>query len=480
MRFSMQSGNPIRTIESGTYKSLFQFVRKNTALPDKINAVSCQQNELFALLTAIQHGDHEAKIFKHPDCIYFILNLMKTDQISYTQGINTYQYLIALSEFSQYQPLLNDKGMIKSDRHLKKENLFNDDGSITSVGECYVSHIIQSLSYLYPIYINHKMVISALKKLPKTEQHLLAIEYSYIDDENINYNELSIRFNYNTGLDTLLSAFKDGNVYSLNITIPDSQGRILYVLPTFGLFQITQQLIHSDAMQLLPVFGKISEQTLLELHRKGLHPFPLYNPLIRSNYEEVHDSITSPTAMMVHDMFHAASANLFTPAHRHLILYEIISDLLILKDLVKLDDDYETLDKMIHHLNDFELMEHREQKKELKRFFSFIEFSNTLTVQNQPDNGVELYSAYVRIKYNRRGIYDLTQIISFDKETFGHMPEIKSLIEKHKGDLSLIRDEINKDIVISSTANHPFSFFSRLSDNKNIPAGPTLLPSPNL
>lgn len=94
-------------------KRLFDYTSNKFKVTSKIASITPTHEGLKELQRAIKYGDKGADIFTDPDCSIYLLKMMETGVIPFAEGITVYTYLMALMQYSDYQPIAN------SDEYLK-------------------------------------------------------------------------------------------------------------------------------------------------------------------------------------------------------------------------------------------------------------------------------------------------------------------------------------------------------------------------
>lgn len=318
------------------YQGLFQFIKKNKAIPEFLAQIHPDKPQLTALTRAIEAGDCYADIFTDEHTQLYLLYLIKENKIPFWQGMTVYIYLIALMQFTDKLSLKKEDISYQSPKEIRIAKL-SIDGTLTEEGEKYINDICLRLSHL-DIYINKQELIEFCLALPATEQWLMKIP--------THQNEYEI--------DDII------RIVAINLPIVGSRTEALafYDIPSASLIKYLLHAVSPDALQIQPIFGRISSDTLLRLHSQGIHPLPLYSLSVKSNIMKVHGHACGPFAAWLHDLGHTFWGSLLSQTERNHLFNNLIPQVQEWSMLAKLHQDIplkEYCSKIIAKLADFNL-----------------------------------------------------------------------------------------------------------------------------
>jgi hypothetical protein len=312
-----------QTQEDFLIEGLFQFIQKNTYIPQFLASIANDSAEAKALQAAINKGESNDPMFDHPDCYLYLLYLIKNKQIPFWQGITIYYYLSILMQFTSRQPLKSEDADLK----LIRDNIFidkmTDQGKLTLHGEKYLHDLCKKLKEIdCPIEL--KEVVEFVHQLPPCEQWLFRLPYTDARQADRNY-------------DALTTTLVRGNTPFLVKTawhILHSEFDFYWV-PSSSVTNYILQKISPQPMLRQPVFGTVSTATLRQLHKNGIHPISLYAPHVKSNLREADSFRCGPTAIAVHDDAHTIWGSMLKPEERDYIFNYYLPQLDVLANALK-------------------------------------------------------------------------------------------------------------------------------------------------
>ncbi len=315
------------------FDELFQFIKKNTVIPNFLSNLSSDHPKAQTLLTAIQSGDANAKIFQDPDCYLYLLYLMKTEpeQDFFWQCITVYVYLMARMQFSEPQAMNqeNEKTRFVPDATI---DVMVRQNQFTNEGEKFIVFLQQQFKDL-----NYSLDPSELKKfiltLPPVEQWLIKIPYVYSWSVHNFQNNASL-------LEVVLA-----NIPFCRYVF-DPNGKGLFWLPSFSVINYLLQKISDKPIRMVPILGSINIGTLRKMHEQGKHPVALSALHVKSNVTNVHGRRCGFFHAILHDLFHTIGGSMLLPSEREMLFNCFIPTLESLFKIAEQHNDKELMDKI--------------------------------------------------------------------------------------------------------------------------------------
>lgn len=319
--FASTYGNVFR------YPEMFQFIKKNRILPEKIagaNTEKCQ-----ALLQAIHSGNGAASIYHDPECYIYLLMLMKEGRITHQQGITTYYYLLAVSQFSN-----KDKQLT-----VKQYRMFKDD-VLTTIGEYYVKKLILHASILQ-VTIDEDDFIRHMLAQPQVEQMLIAAPL--LNDNSHAANMTSIL------LHNLPTLIPDAD------TVSESKH---FIVPSSTVMDYFLKQVNSKPFERTHVFGSLGFEKLINMHLKKQHPVAIFAKDVKSNLVNADSYICGPLLIALHDEGHTYWASLLSDDDHHYInntLVPLLQKLIEEAQEKKMTDVVAKLRNVLNNVYDYNL-----------------------------------------------------------------------------------------------------------------------------
>lgn len=258
------------------YNHLFTFVKRHTYIHEFVESIDEDQDKkrkALELLTAINIGNSEALVFRDSECYLFLLYLIKTNQIDFWHGMTVYFYLMALMQIDAIQP-----------DSVKVQEIDKPFLEILCEGMPGGKNVLDEL-------------IKFVEELPAIERWVIKIPY----DPRI--------FNVDNPKENAFDKLIDQIARSDSISFLRSdrtQTPYTLQLPSFSIIRFCLQKLSSHPIEPFVAFGKISQQTLNNLHKKHQHPVSIYAPSIKSNLLKVHNFDCGPFGVAIHDLGHVA------------------------------------------------------------------------------------------------------------------------------------------------------------------------------
>lgn len=322
------------------FKAMFQFIQKSRLrqLVETFN-LEYDYSKLQQLKTAIEMGDAKSEIFADKHCHLYLLYLLKENQISFSQGITTYTYLMSLMQTSDKQRLRPEDEKLKHSKEVEVLKLVHQ-GRLTPIGKDYLLELCENFKKEYHIIINFEDLSNFIISLPPSEQWLLKIENPKTNDpeKDPNYE--------------LTCAVVKGVPF---LRMPASKVTT-YCIPSISLMNHILQKCSVKPIKMISTFGRISEKTLRSMHEKDEHPLTLYSLDVVSNPKEVHNYRSSALTTFIHDIYHALKGTLLSLKTREMIYKRFIPFMEKLKEQADQHKDQELvnhIEKVIHEANDF-------------------------------------------------------------------------------------------------------------------------------
>jgi hypothetical protein len=312
------------------YQNLFEFIKKNTIIPEYIDAIKSTDPKLQQLRLAIDNANYDAEIFSDADCYFYLLYLIKKEKIPFYQGMTVYAFLMALMQFTNRQPLREKDHDVKFIRPMSIEKIAIDD-KLTEKGEVYLKAVCANLKKM-EYEIDYKKLQEFVIELAPTEQWLIKIttprEYDY---KNPNH------------CDRMAYIFAQTNAFIESVDKNDIHTCWIpsTTLMTYFLLQISP-----NYMRMHFCFGSTNEETMHSIHLRNKHPIPLYAPAVKTNFQHADNWRCGPFVIWMHDMAHLYWTNLFSDKQRQTILEEYIPELRKLHALALKFKDVEAADKI--------------------------------------------------------------------------------------------------------------------------------------
>lgn len=394
-----------------TYDSLFTFIKKNTTLPGLVNAIEPDDPKRLALLEAIQTGDVNSKLFEDKDCDILLLSLFKHQQISSSDFMTAYMYLMALMEYTQNQPQPTDKPVIAIRRLDNTVSLLKiaDGRSLTAIGKEYIQDLKKKANEKPLQPINEAELIQHILSLTPFQQTVIRINIKgllYDID-----NELMETVAHGTG----------GQTFDKKMI------KTILTSPGYDLLHYFKYNVCQDPIENFPAFGRVSGETMLNLHQDNLHFIPLINRHVKSNMDVAHSS-TGYYSIAQHDIGHSYWASFLPRKYRDFISKEMIPALLDMIKVVSLtitENDSQT-STLISKINKLTLMggdplndilfysRVRQQESDEANFMDYLVqlFANNKKLfvkDNEKNMYADLYALYFSFAkkyYGETGEYD--------------------------------------------------------------------------
>lgn len=303
------------------YTNLFQFIRKNRFIPDYVDQVAYDSAKSRALLLAIQTGNQDAEIYRDPNCYLHLLHLMKTQQITYWQGITVFYYLMALMQFSEKQPI---KALDQDTKDIREPELLKmfKDGCTTPVGEFYIRSFILNSS-MFKIKIDEEEFTQYLLKQPLSEQMLIKVPHNR-------------KYNYINMMAEIL-------IHNVPFIIADAASYIdfkNYFVPSSAVMNYFLQHVSDASFKRQPVFGILGTSKLREMHEQKIHPIAFSAFHVNSNLSHADNYRCGYFLMALHDEGHTFWASLMSKAdHDYMnnsfvpLLESLIKEANLIKDV---------------------------------------------------------------------------------------------------------------------------------------------------
>lgn len=325
------------------YDALFEFIKKNTKIPQFFNEIQKEDKKVAQLLTAIQSGKADADIFSDKNCYLYLLYLIKNEKIPFLQGMTVYAYLMALMQFTDKQPL-EDKTM-KFNRELKVFDLFIGD-EISPFGKFFLDRIYTQCKNLH-YKIDFDELVKYVSLLPNSERWLLIFKLN----DNEDYNNLS-------DCDRFGRAILYNVPFFIIAKSTVEQGVSYGLIPSCTLIDYVLNKISDYPMKMNFMFGSFKEKTLYTFHENNKHPIALYSPDVKSSLKNADGYSPGPYIIFLHDIGHTFWATMLGKDERQFIFTKFITELKKMMDEANKVNDHEMVEKVqlvIDKVIDFDL-----------------------------------------------------------------------------------------------------------------------------
>lgn len=354
--------------DEALFNNLFRFIRKNKEIPKLLSKITPDDKNAHELLTAIQHGDFDAKIFNDSLCYIYLLYLMKEGKINFWHGITVYVYLIALMQFTQKQPLKKEDKDVKLERKISVYSLVKE-GKLTEQGKTFLQTIHKQLKES-----DYKLEYAELEtfvlNLPPIEQCVIRIPYLYDDKIDRIYN---INIELMNHSDRLTSFLLENIPFIMeeNLIYRDRT----YCVPSSSIINYILSKTSTEPVKMLPVFGSVGKPTLCKLHSENIHPVSLYAYHVKSNPNDADSYRCGPFVMWLHDICHTFWGSMLTPEERKAIFKTFIPQMeYFLKQAAEYKDEplIKKIQQTIDRAYDFDLSRMHNSSGRAKLFHRYL------------------------------------------------------------------------------------------------------------
>lgn len=360
--------------DSRYFAGIFQFIQKNTVIPAYLSTIDENALELNQLLAAIERGDAEDAIFNHQHCYLYLLKLLQFNKISITQSMTVYAYLLALMQFTNRQALKKDDQDVKSLRMVAVD-VCVEKGVLTESAQSYFYSIQKSFKKI-GCYIKKSEFEKYILQLPPNEQWLIRVHNKELEHFSL----------FHQGRKNLYSAeyFKNALLPSLPFAAMTPKGasvsqcQAAYWMPSFSIIEYLLKRLSSDCLQMQPVFGCVSIDTISKWHQKGVHFVSWYGEHVISNPASADHYKCGPFLMMLHDVGHACWGSMLTQCERDYLYDRVLPFLDKVLQRAKVFSDEAAASKlteMQEELTDFNLTpinKYSDQAFRLRNYLSHL------------------------------------------------------------------------------------------------------------
>lgn len=288
---------------------LFRYIRLNKSLPAFFAEIEKHPEDHHlhcdALKQAVMAGDPDAAIFSHPNVSYYLLYLIKNKMVPYWQGMTAYFYCMLLMQGKGK----HKQSLSESDTCTYKLNncmgvaiAMNEVGSLTEAGKVYLASVERQFLQYPWISFKADDVMKVWREGSPIDRWLFEIDIHFT----------RALFGYSQFLEIL----------SKDVFYWQNNNNGFTRFPSFAVVNAIHADMCEKPISLMPVFGRISKKTLIELHKEDIHPLVLYSPKVKSNTLIVHEFDCGPVPAFLHDIAHAFWANTFSYDNRKLITGE--------------------------------------------------------------------------------------------------------------------------------------------------------------
>lgn len=312
--------------------SLRKYISKNKVFPSFFE--ECQSGDhddvLNILKDAINRFNPGSQIFTHPDCMRYLIYLIESKQVPFWHGMTVYAYLMAVHEFGI--------------KNVTFDRLVSDDRKeISAFGKAYFEKFFIKSNIIFKINANefYQFILS----LPFIDQHVMTIKkVNNLTSQSKLFNILAVNIPFvvvNVGSKkSNMSLFSEEKIYCS--------------ISSVTVMNHLNSLMSDKPIKMMPIFGSVF--STLSFHQRSYHPVAVSSPDVKSNLANVHGKESGYFLTWLHDVGHIYWANMLTSQERDILFHRCIPELNSLKLKYKNDDVMlTTIDKLIYHLNDFDL-----------------------------------------------------------------------------------------------------------------------------
>ncbi|MES2216945.1 MAG: hypothetical protein V4501_00895 [Pseudomonadota bacterium] len=334
------------TNQQTLFGGLFQFIKKNKAIPKHLAAIKTQDPKVQNLLAAINLGNSQHEIYSDPKCYLYLLHLIQNELIPFYQGMGIYNYLLALMQFSDKQPLKPEDQDVKYFRPelpaVGVANIFNGQ-QLTLEGENYLKTVHSQLTSQWRDFSYDELVLF-VKKLAPSEQWLIKIPVKIFPPDH-----------YENPCDRMACTMK------LNLPFIESEEeneiRILKI-PSYSLINFFLKQVCKQPMEIQCCFGIPSDESSYAMHLENKHPVSYYAFDVKRNLYAADNWRCGPFIVWLHDIGHVFWASLLSKQQRDSVLLDYVPQLKQLKAEIQGYNDEEAVNeiqKFINKANEFDL-----------------------------------------------------------------------------------------------------------------------------
>lgn len=270
---------------------LREYVKGNTALPQRFQQYrdGSEKAKLTNLVQAIEAGNLDESLLADSESMVMIQFLIEDKQVCFWLGMTAYMYALAHHQAKEFES-----------SNVEPTKLVSDNGSaLTKDGEQFVESLCSTLR-VYRIAMTVEALTEFILKAKPLNQQVMTVSYQTVANSK-SYQQFRIVMD---NIPIIPSGADDENDY------------YHFQVPSFALINFIFSKMGTNPLQLKPILGRIGEHTLVNLHRQDQHPVACYSPLVKSNYNAVHDEKMGSLGIMLHDVGHAFQANLLSNLER--------------------------------------------------------------------------------------------------------------------------------------------------------------------
>lgn len=333
-----------KTKYTSDYASVVQFVQKNEVIPEALKFFKDHEKDvsnedtknISNLARAINTGKLDDPLYSHPKAQLYLLFLLQNKLISFDNFTTANLYIVTLMQHATLPALKVEDQDLK--RITKVEALSLDDPNVKKI-------IMSSITKLY--YKKEDPYITDFE----LKSHLSHLEQAIAEANG--FEKLVIRFKkppykiYPSKEGDYLRHFFD----RCPLFGADEE---YYYLPSTRLINLILPVLRASAfinydpkkrevnVKMAPIFGKVGEKTLYQLHQINVHPIDLYMLLVKNNPLVLDGERVGPLDMAMHDIVHFFWANLFS-TEEYQFLFEYLLPTLAQEFGIKKIDPHEFL-----------------------------------------------------------------------------------------------------------------------------------------
>lgn len=398
--------------EDTLISGLFDYIKKNNAFKQCFAALD--QAKLAALLCAINKADFNADIFNDSDATTYVVYLIQTKAITFSLGMSVYIYLLAQGQFND-KPHLKEEDQKKHCMRPLQMYALVDKQTVTPFACDYLETVQAKLADQdLPFDIDKAKAF--ILDLPLFEQYMLTMPDYRREGVGIFFGRLftpaANESKYKHRYDYILNVSRDATAL-----FSSKENNMLHI-PAYGLINHIFSQMQKIPLQMKPIFGSISINTLTKLHALDQHPVDLYSRNVRDNVKYVHDVKCGALPALIHDFCHCYWGNLYTFAERMFIQQELLPLLRRTAQTVRAQIGNEVADISCGALVSlFNLHENLDD----------YNLSDALHYSSQQ---TRLYDTMTSILFNHRAIYGKYRSLLYNTL----LPELEALMAKLRND----------------------------------------------
>jgi hypothetical protein len=361
---ALANGSKIIINKKPSIEWLFAFSSKSLLRKKVAEEVKANPAELKELRAAIDHNNFDAPIFSHEKCEIYALALMQIDEVTLAPSEREQSFwrwntllldLIALRQFTDKQHFKKPEDVtrkLSGGAPLEKFSLLHNP-SLLATYVLMVKEKCREMGHRGDHLTPEAVKVFLQTCLPR-EQMVLRIPFDAVSSSDTSDTPEMTHFRcfYDTVSPyQLIKKILLDNVPWL--CFDDSKKNLF--IPSFSLLQYILQPLSDFKLNLFPMYGRISSQTLNEMHQNGFRVISLFSNDVDKNLINAH-LVNQPMWILLHDITHDAYIRLFSHAEIDTIFNVFIP---VIRDWNKLPNITSSLkqffNEIIENAGDFDL-----------------------------------------------------------------------------------------------------------------------------